>query len=331
MFKLIIKPLWITSLRLVWLGLWLFGLGILLWLPMRRWPGDVFWPVQIGNYLMPWLLLGLIPGLLIAVLMRRTWLALVLAAPTVFILANYAPLFLPRSNLVLAGSEHVKVMSFNVWWRNQNLDRAINIIRQENPDILLLQEVTPDFVDKIRTGWAADLPSGQLNVVADGMLRQAVISRYPLELIKGAYGEGRVLKVKVNTPGGSMQVWNVHLKQPIFWREHRWQVTTLINDSQHVSGPLILGGDFNTTDQSEMYRLISRHLHNAHWEAGWGFGFSFPAHGPTVKGVPILTPLIRIDHLFYNDYLFAHNAQTVTKFGGSDHYPVVAEFSLIKK
>ncbi len=309
------------------LGLWLFGLGLLVWLPLRWWPGDSFFPVQIGNYAMPWLLVGLVPGLLVAMLARRAKLALVLFMPVVVICLNYAPLFLPRINPALADNQQFKVMSYNVWRYNEHWDEMAALAEQENPDVLLLQEISPSMAQYIQTEWAKRLPDGQLYLETDRSSQQAIISRHPLQRIDSSYHEGRALKVMVNTPAGAVQVWNVHATQPTWWRLHRRDFTNLAQGIAQASGPLIVGGDFNTTDQSEMYGLINRQLHNAHWDAGWGFGFSFPADVHPFKHIRVPTPLIRIDHIFYNDSFFARDAHTLSNSGGSDHFPVVAEFS----
>lgn len=313
------------------LGLWLFGLGLLLWLPLRWWPGDALFPVQIANYVMPWLLVGLVPGLLLAIAARRVKLALVLAVPTIVICVNYAPLFLPRTNPALADNQRFKVMSYNVWRYNEHWDEMAALVEQENPDVVLLQEVAPSMAQYIQTEWAKQLPAGQPYLETDRSSQQAIISRYPLTRIDSSPREGRALKVMVDTPAGAVQVWNVHTTQPSWWRLHRREFINLAHGIAQVSDPLIVGGDFNTTDQSEMYRLINRQLHNAHWEAGWGFGFSFPADVHPLKHIHIPTPLIRIDHVFYNDSFFARDAHTLTNSGGSDHFPVVAEFSFAEQ
>ena len=103
-------------------ALWLFGIGLMIWYPMRWWPGDKFIPVQMLNYFMPWLLLPLVPGLILAAWSKQRWLSLTLAIPTILITYNYAPLFLPRSTPpVLADSGQIKVMSHNIWHRNDNI------------------------------------------------------------------------------------------------------------------------------------------------------------------------------------------------------------------
>ena len=107
-------------------------------------------------------------------------------------------------------------------------------------------------------------------------------------------------------------------------------MTILVNDIAASTAPLIVGGDFNTTEQSENYRLINQYLANAHWEAGWGFGFSFPAHNPHYNHIPVITPMVRIDHIFYSNHFFARSAQTLATSGGSDHLPVTAELAQVE-
>ncbi len=315
-------------LRFFWLGLWMFALGLLVWFPLRWWPGDRLWPVRLVNYLMPWLLVGLAPGLLAAALARRKWLAAALAVPTVLIGVTFSPLFLPRSSLALAGSQSFKVMSYNIWWHNPYNGEATALIKKVEPDILLLQEITPTAFYELRNELIDLYPEDELHTAYGPGIGQAIISRFPLRPIEAGSFKDRTQKVIIETPAGPVAVWNTHASQPFPWSRQYRQMTFLVEDMATVEIPLIVGGDFNTTDQSETYQLLDRSLDNAHWQAGWGFGFTFPAHSPRVKGVPLLTSLIRIDHIFYSDHFFAHSARTLPESGGSDHFPVVAELSL---
>lgn len=325
-----LKLAWNGGVRLFWLGLSLLGLGVLAWYALHWWSGDRFGPVRLVNYFMPWLLVGLIPGLIIAGLARRQKIILLLAVPTLIISLTFAPLFLPRSSVVLAAGDSFKVMSYNVWGRNRHVAEVTQNIRQEQPDILLLQEVTPPIAEALAVQLVDLYPGSQLHFTYEPDIRQAIISRYPLTPLEVAHQKGRAQKVRVDTPVGSIEVWNVHPNLPLPWVQQYQQIAALTEDIGATSGPLIVGGDFNTTDQSETYRLVNQHLQNAHWEAGWGFGFSFPAHSPKFNGVPILTPVIRIDHIFYSRHFLARSARTLDESGGSDHFPVVANLSLVK-
>lgn len=326
---LLLKRMWKATANLVWLGLWLFALGLLLWYPLRWWPGDSFWPVRFTNYFMPWLLLGLIPGLGLAAVAGRRWLAVALALPTLFIGLAFAPLFLPKPNTALAGQEAFKVMSYNIWGWNQEPEAMVKLIRREQPDILLLQEVTPRLA-RILSSELTDLyPDGQLHIAYESNIGQAILSRYPLTPVEGSFKKGRIQKVLVDTPDGVIAVWNTHPIHPVPWSQQYRQISALVEDIAATDQPLIVGGDFNTTDQSETYRLIDQYLHNAHWEAGWGFGFSFPSTDRPLRGKLPLPALVRIDHIFYSDHFFAHSARTLSDAGGSDHLPVVAELSRV--
>lgn len=315
---------------LVIYGLWLLGMGLILWYPLRWWPGDKLLPVQLINYFMPWLLLALIPALIIAGLANRHWLVALLALPTLFIIFSYAPLFLPRSHPVLADNGRIKVMSYNIWGRNHHIQDVAQVIHQEQPDILLLQEVYSGLSISVVEELNKLYPDQPLYYTFTPGAGQGIISRFPLTPQGTSYEQGRAQKAIVHTPNGDVLVWNVHLMQPRYWSEQYEQGILLKKAIAAVDQPLILGGDFNTTDQSEIYTMINQHLDNAHWEAGWGFGFTFPSSDRIMKGLTPPAPMVRIDHIFHSSHFYAYDAKTLSTSGGSDHFPVVADLSLIK-
>jgi vancomycin resistance protein VanJ len=317
---------------LFWWGWGLFGLAVVTLYGLSWWPGDRLLPVRLFHYFMPWLLTGLIPGLLIAGLFRRRWVTLALAAPALLIGLTFAPLFLPQPNGVLAAGYSFKVMSFNVHYHNRNIAEVTDLIRQEQPDILLIQELGPTMARLLNDKLADLYPDGPLYLVYEREADQGIFSRFPLTQVELVYDEGSVQKAIATTPAGPITVWNVHPQGPLIWRRHDRQLSGLAGDIAAVNGPLIVGGDFNTTDQSETYRLVSQFLKNAHWEAGWGFGFSFPApqYQRRFRKIPVLTPIIRIDHIFYSHHFFVRNARTLGESAGSDHLPVTAQLSLVK-
>jgi endonuclease/exonuclease/phosphatase (EEP) superfamily protein YafD len=329
MLKTLLIQLLKVAINFFWLGLWLFGLGLLLWYPMRWQPGDRFFPVQLLNYMMPWLLVGLIPGLTMAGLARRRRLAVALAIPTLLISFHLAPLFLPRPHLALANTTSIKVISFNMWGRNHNIEAIAELIHQEQPDLVLLQEFNWTTYKQLKAR-LNELYPDQWHIQPESSLRQGIISRFPLTPLPGSYDQGRIQKAIIHTPAGPIMVWNAHPYQPYYWSDHYDQITNLVEAMTEIKMPFILAGDFNTTDQSETYRLINRQLANAHWESGWGFGFSFPSSAAKIyKGYPMPFPLVRIDHIFYSSHFDAKSAGTLDTFVGSDHFPIVAELSLI--
>lgn len=159
---------------------------------------------------------------------------------------------------------------------------------------------------------------------------QAVLSRYPLTPLMSDNKLAKVQAVRVDTADAAITVFNVHPLRGNWRRRHRRLTTLLQEHILKTPGPVILGGDFNTTDRSQTYKMLSQHLRNAHWEAGWGFGFSFPANLEIWNEFLQTLPLVRIDHIFYNQDFYAESAETLKKACGSDHLPVMARLVLVK-
>ena len=309
-----------------WLGVWAFGLCLILVGGLRWWSGDQLFLVRLCNYLMPWLLMGLLAVLSISLLTNRYHLVLLLVTPTLFMLITYVPLFLPgheRSN----GGFQLKVMSYNVWRENSNIPGIAEVIRNQKPDLILLQEI---HRDKLKT-LIAELDDLYLNepyVTFEERKLQAMISHFPLQRVDAGHEKGRVQKAIVSTPKGPITVLNVHPSRGRWQRRHQQMITLIADDITADSNPLILGGDFNTTDQSQTYRLFGPILKNAHWQAGWGFGFTYPTSvGKLLRKIP-LPPLVRIDHIFHSKHFITQKASTLPDSGGSDHFPVIAELIL---
>lgn len=329
----VLKPLWQMVRGLIHGLVGVLGIGLTVIYIIRWGSGDSLFWTRMLSYFMPWALLGLVPGLILAFLTRCYRLALLLVLPTGLIGLPLVPLFLPRLPAVLATAQPpLKVMSYNLWSYNFQTGATLELIRREQPGILLLQEAYMHnaFITTLLSKLEHLYPNQPFYLAYDPPTGQAILSRYPLKKIEVDVDKGRVQKVLIDSPVGQLAVWNVHAADPYRWASQYRQLTALAEDIAAFDGPLIVAGDFNTTDQTDTYALLTHHLRNAHWEAGWGFGFTFPAHAPNFKGIPVVTPMVRIDHIFYNHHFFAQRAWTLPDSAGSDHFPVVAELSPVR-
>jgi vancomycin resistance protein VanJ len=316
---------------LKWLPVWAFALAANGFFLFRLLSGDQFLWVRIINYFLPWA--GVLAGacLAAAVVSKKAKLSAALGVPFLMVGVIYAPLFLNCKANAAGSGNILTVMSFNIWSNNQRMDACADVILKENPDILLLQEITPDQMSVLWTR----LSQQEWVLSHDAATQQAIISRYPIGRSEFFFWKNRSQKAVIETPHGPVTVINVHAYKHGWQERHRLMQTILDEDVVAVDGPLILGGDFNTTDQSETFRMIRRHLTNAHDAAGCGFGFTFPTTsrffsfrrlGPLPK-FPV-PPLIRIDHIFHNSHFTSLRARTLKDSGGSDHRPVVAVLGL---
>jgi vancomycin resistance protein VanJ len=333
---------------------WALGFAVCLWYIMRWLPNGNIGLVMLGDVLSPWLLLVLAPALVLAVVARRRYVSLLLAIATVLVGSILAPLFLPHWSSASSHRLSLKAMSFNLWYNNPYADwpAVAALIRQEHPDVLLLQEIDARMLDQLAAELKDLYSDTTLHVSADAASLQAVISRYPLQLIGAESDRSRLQKVQVKTPAGPIIVWNIHAYRANFLPganflsygadtenhlKYAGQFAWLIDDLQQVHEPFIIGGDFNVPYQSADYRALTQHWQETHGQAGWGFGFTFPATpnharyasflGQTIRLSSPL-PLVKLDHIFYSAHFFAQAARTLSSSAGSDHAPIVAELFL---
>ena len=102
-------------------------------------------------------------------------------------------------------------------------------------------------------------------------------------------------------------------------------VETLVTDFSHRDGPVVVVGDFNSTDQSDVYALMQEHLTDVYRASGWGFGHTFPAYDGSFRGIPIFPLQMRLDMVFVSEDFRAVRAWVSRTYGESDHRPVLAE------
>lgn len=175
-----LKGLWGLFSYSFWLGLWLFGLGVLIFYLLRWWSGDQLLPVRLINYLMPWLWVILVPAMILAGMAHHKWLFATLLIPTLFISFTYAPLFLTCLKTDIVGLTPVKVMSYNVWRENRDMGAVAEVILKEQPDILLLQELKPDRADRLNGALVNLYSDAELHFNYEPKMLQGVISRYAI-------------------------------------------------------------------------------------------------------------------------------------------------------
>jgi endonuclease/exonuclease/phosphatase (EEP) superfamily protein YafD len=311
-----------------WSALWCFGTLVLAGLVLRGAVGDALLVTRYTGYVMPWLVLALVPGAALAARGGRRWLAAILSLGAALVAVHHASLFRYRPPIATPSSAlPLRVVSYNTWSLNGDDARIAGVVLELRPDVLLLQEISPEVFQRVLERLRAR--ESQLHASYDPGLMQAVVSRHPVEPRPSLRHKGQAQHVVVRSPAGPIAVYNVHPLRSGGWQQRYGQVAALLEEEILLeSGPVLVGGDFNVTPQSQMYLLLSRHLRNAHEEAGSGLGFTFPSSAVRALGLLPLTPLLRIDHVFVSGHFLALRAGTVGDSGGSDHRPVFAELAL---
>ena len=226
----------------------------------------------------------------------------------------------------ISNPNSIRVVTINCNGRN------LNIVRESldfNPDIILTQE-SPS--PKELTSLVGELGNNEYEVIggwdcaiiAKGTLKK---KKYPSVLFNHATGATLTI-----TNGTEIELLSLHLERAITrwdlwniecWREHtqrnaerRDQLVYLLEElkKQSSNKPIIFGGDFNSSYQSNLYEVIPEKFTNAFDEAGKGVGNTFTNY----------FPVIRIDHIYPSNHFSIIDSRSV-KTKNSDHRMVICD------
>ncbi len=317
-----------------------YTVGLLAFFMARGFEPQLPPPLALINLFAPFLFVPLVLVLPLA-LFSRSPLALLGSFAALGLCALlYLPLFLPRLRLLPEPANgRVRVMTFNLGPRQSRPAEVAAAIAEEDADIVVMQEMTPETAEVLRASLQKRYPYSVLN---PNMSNTGVLSRYPFtrgEWFRAA-GQGRYdlfLTLAVN--GTYMHLLAIHNETPgIEWsgeallplgvddQDSQRQVADITARAKKLGNRVLVAGDFNLSDQSPGYAQIANVLQDAYREAGWGLGLTFP-HGLRVAGIPVPGPFLRIDYIFHSDDIFAEQSEVKCK-GGSDHCYLVARLAL---
>ncbi|GIL14130.1 MAG: endonuclease [Chloroflexota bacterium] len=328
----------------------LYAAAMVVYLALRLVFGDGFWWLSLLNTFAHLLFLPLLPLLALAALARARLTALRLLPLAALGGFWIGPYYLPRAEAPASGST-IQVLTFNIWGNNRRLKTVEEWIRHSGADLVLLQEVAPIYNNERLEGLKDLYPYQSVQPDQARWGGNVTLSRYPI--LDEAYIDletpeaAMPLRLLLDVNGQIVAVYNVHLAWPV--AETRLslpvdnmylQVALGFDDSirnRQIAGllrhlraepyPFIVGGDFNTSDQSDTYRLLAAQLNDAFRAAGRGFGGTWPVSA--ARGLPaFLPPLIRIDYLWHSDHFRALDARRGPQLG-SDHLPVLATLELL--
>ncbi len=219
--------------------------------------------------------------------------------------------------------------------RRYALQRIIDCIDHEQPDLVCLQEVDrlvgrSQFDDQPRLlGQSLNLQSTfQANVsVASGTYGNLILSRWAvgsthrISLKRGIRKARGAQLVHVETPEGPIHLVNTHLG--LDERERHWQVAFLLEHQlfqSHATIPTVIAGDFNDWRNTLAEKSLAR------------YGFQQITSPPSeYRSFPSWLPIGGLDKVFVRGGLKTDRVRVVrTSLArvASDHLPIVVDFSL---
>ena len=242
-------------------------------------------------------------------------------------------------------SGELKVMSYNArsfginrWRRREDVrDSILKFIKQENPDILCLQEHSYEIRKFLKT----EFPFYTETPAEAGKTFQAIFSKYPMfsgGMVEFPDSRNNTLYADIAFDSDTIRVYNVHLQSynigsrrfllrgygtrfisrlSSVSRYHREQASLLREHRSQSPFPVLICGDFNSPPFSNIYRQMKEGFQDTFAEKGSGLGTTY-----SLKGIPY-----RIDYILA-DSTFEVRAHRNYGIRFSDHFPLMATLAL---
>lgn len=220
-----------------------------------------------------------------------------------------------------------RLMTFNIYAKNENLDGLFASIQEQDPDFLFIQEYWSWHRQGLEKRITNILPYA---VHCQGGKRSflGVYSKYPLKEIEGhdcidsLSAEQRTsiiaLQVQDEIP---FNVVTTHFDWPIPADRQQRQMGVVANVLNKIEGPLLFGGDFNSTPFSYAFKNLvsSTNMERVVWLLPtWPAPPTYPVDMP---------PWLQLDHILTRGGVtvgLPHRGEN----GGSDHFPLIVDFKV---
>ncbi|HSY61184.1 MAG TPA: endonuclease/exonuclease/phosphatase family protein [Cytophaga sp.] len=238
----------------------------------------------------------------------------------------------------ISSNTELTLMTYNLFFKNKNPDVILKQIKETNPDILVVQELTPQWVHLLSKSLEHMYP--YKTIYADkGTHGMGVYSKYKLSsdtLLLNQCKKPFAQIVNVRVFNKKIQIINTHTASPAAAIEHpenflsyfnsnyaqrEKQFTQIEGAAENSTNAIsILIGDLNTTCYEPLYRNLRNNWVDVFNEIGEGSNKTFPN---TSRSKPFLT----LDYIFIKGAITPVSARILSG-GSSDHLALVGKIKI---
>ncbi|HZS04888.1 MAG TPA: endonuclease/exonuclease/phosphatase family protein [Blastocatellia bacterium] len=216
-------------------------------------------------------------------------------------------------------AHNFRVLLSNVLYRNRNYRLVTDLVRTENPDVVILQEATSEWLEALKE-LSTSYPYSRREPENVGTI--ACFSRYPLEDVDATITDRAkpwMIITKVNIGGKAVSLISIHPPPPVSRtglpnRNEQFAVTAAI--ARLLPAPMMVVGDLNTSPWSPYFSRFISESGLVSTRKGFGVLPTWPTYLP-----PMMIP---IDHCLVSPDIKVVNCRTGSDVG-SDHLPLVVD------
>jgi len=313
----------IASFRMLPWGLLWSGTAIACLCSMVGFWGRIWWPFELASHFRVQYIFFLLASGIIFLLGRRKRGATLSGVFAIINVSLIVPLYFGGS-VAFGSNQTLRALLINVNQSNRAHKELRKFIRSVEPDFMVLVEINQAWTNVLQQ-MQVDYPFSRNLPAREGRSGIALLSRIPLANGEvGYFGEAQLPSVvaRLEISGQPLTVIGAHALAPVgrIRSEYRNQhLATLARIVSSQKDSVIVLADLNTTSWSPFFRDLLHKTGLRDSRTGFGVQSSWPT------GFPPLW--IAIDHCLVSSGVVVHNRR-IGPHIGSDHYPVVVDFSI---
>jgi endonuclease/exonuclease/phosphatase family metal-dependent hydrolase len=305
---------------------WLTVAPFAIWAVLRLVPADVhFRWVQLVGFT-PYVALVSVVAPIVALVSRR-WTAL---AASLVVTAVLAACTLPRAMAmdVDDGGPSLRILSSNLMVGAVPPSALVDLVRKLRPDVLTLQELTPDVAEGLDKAGLGVLLPYKVDRSRPGTGGSGIYARFPVTpgqaIDIGGFGQARAT---VAVPDGKpVEIVSVHPCAPRYQDRYQCWADGLAALPSPDGSRRVLAGDFNATlDHARVRRLLDEGYSDAADATGDGLATTWPYQPWHFNGFGI--PAVTLDHVLVSRGVTVRGF-SVHAVPATDHRAVFAELGL---
>jgi endonuclease/exonuclease/phosphatase (EEP) superfamily protein YafD len=220
-----------------------------------------------------------------------------------------------------AGPRSIRLLSSNIAFFNRHHHPLIKLIKDDDPDVVLLYEVSSDWLEDLKPLEA--IYEHFRIVPSPGHSGTALYSRLPVDEIHHVYVVGSPLMYTTVQIGDKhLTIIGAHPDSPNNTREmqrRNEQLDELVDLILSLPRPRVLIGDFNTSSWHPAFKRLLMETAMRDSRRGFGIQPSWPVDFPLFR-----TP---IDHCLVSKGVGVVDRRLPRSIG-SDHFPVLVDLVL---
>jgi endonuclease/exonuclease/phosphatase (EEP) superfamily protein YafD len=222
--------------------------------------------------------------------------------------------------------ETFKLISFNVLDTNSNKQEVLNYFLEENPDLLVINEYTPQWDKALDT--LKKIYSSYQAIPLDGHFGIAVFSKYESRYRQVYYAMNAVpsIEAKFAFNGDSIRLIATHPTPPVTpfdWEARNYQFEEITKERiGSIEENFIIAGDLNISSFSKPFKDLLEITFTRDTRLGYGLQPTWPTGNKLFY--------ITLDHCLVSDQIVVKNRES-GPYLGSDHLPIEVVLSLKKR